>query len=107
MWRQRGDLTAAYNSLKDKDNGAQLLSGAADDLTKGKSKVFQLGKFTLDVRTSSIGEQCNTGTHIQVEGLSSEGFKIQLDLASAGLIYSCYSPPLIRVLYQMTSRDPF
>lgn len=72
-----------------------------------KSKVLQLGRLTLDIRTSSVGEQWNTGTRIQVEALSSVSFKIQLDLASADVTSFCYSHALIKVLYQMTSRDPF
>lgn len=57
MWRQRGNSTADYNSLKDscKGNGTKLLSVVGDDLTKGKSKVLQLGRFTLNIRTSSVG----------------------------------------------------
>lgn len=45
MGRQRGDLTAAYNSLKDscKGNGTKLLSGVANDLTQARAKCCNLG----------------------------------------------------------------
>lgn len=52
MWRQRSDLAAAYSYLKDsyKDNGAKLFSGVADNLTRGKTKVLQLRRFTLGIK---------------------------------------------------------
>lgn len=45
IWRQRGDLTEDYNSLKYccKGNGNKQLSGVGDDLRKGKSQVLILG----------------------------------------------------------------
>lgn len=59
MWRQRGDLTATYNYLKYsyKDNGAKLFSGVPDDLTRGKSKVLQFGRLTLDIRRKSFNRR--------------------------------------------------